>query len=143
MKSLARPERWNSNCKRGAGKRRSPQSVRSAGDWMDVRVQLAKGPNVSPHQPLSISDSSIKIWGGGTPSGLFFFDFCPSHALFDCDRLAGLRSDLQPMRLYFPGKARVEESRKSQRKQYRINISQQVQKTRLQLVSNEPNNDSK
>ena len=121
MKSLARPERWKSNCKRGAGKKRSPQSVKPAGEWMNVRVQLAKGPNVSPHQPLSISDSSIKIWGALLQVS-FFLRFLSESRSLDCDRMAGLRSDLQPMRLYFPGKARVEEGKKSRRKRCLLNI---------------------
>ena len=107
-----------------------------------VRVQLAKGPNVSPHQPLSISDSSIRIWGALLQVSVSS-NFVRVTLSCDCDRMAGLRSDLQPMRLYFPGKARVEEGKKSQRKQHLINISQQMQKTGLQVVSNEPNNDSK
>ena len=129
MKSLARPERWNSNCKRGAGKKRSPQSVRSAGEWMKVRVQLAKGPNVSPHQPLSISDFSIKIGGALLQVSCFLRLLSESRSL-DCDRTAGLRSDLQPMRLCFPGKARVEEGKKSRRERCLINISQQMEKNK-------------
>ena len=63
MKSLARPERWNSNCKRGAGEKRSPQSVRSAGEWMNVRVQLAKRPKrLAPPASFNLR-FQYQIWG--------------------------------------------------------------------------------
>ena len=59
---------------------------------------LAKGPNVSPHQPrFNLGILFVHFFTRPRPLFLFFILFCfavsPRQDGVDCDRMAGLRSD--------------------------------------------------